>query len=76
MCGRFTLAKDARELAAAFPQLPPPPRLARRYNIAPARPRAEPAFFLVRIQAIVFGDAAAWSLGFVKKLIYQRLKMD
>jgi len=38
MCGRFTLAKDARELAAAFPQLPPPPRLARRYNIAPAQP--------------------------------------
>lgn len=38
MCGRFTLAKEASELARAFPALPAPPRLARRYNIAPAQP--------------------------------------
>ncbi len=39
MCGRFTLLIPGEELAATF-NLPQPPRMAPRYNIAPTQPVA------------------------------------
>lgn len=38
MCGRFTLAKDARQLKKTFKDLPVDPRIRPRYNIAPTQP--------------------------------------
>ncbi len=38
MCGRFTLAKDAKALKDCFPDLPVDARMRARYNIAPTQP--------------------------------------
>ncbi len=40
MCGRFTLAKNAQQLAEAFVQFAPPAEFIPRYNIAPSQPVA------------------------------------
>jgi len=38
MCGRFTLAKDAKKLKQDFPDYPVDPRMEPRYNISPTQP--------------------------------------
>lgn len=62
MCGRFTLAKDAKQLAEEIPDLPVEPRLSPRFNIAPTQPVAawvrDPA---VRMEVFTWGLVPPWA---------------
>jgi putative SOS response-associated peptidase YedK len=63
MCGRFTLAKDAKQLAKEIPaDLPVEPRLSPRYNIAPTQPVAawvrDP---VCRMEVFTWGLVPPWA---------------
>jgi putative SOS response-associated peptidase YedK len=62
MCGRFTLAKDAKALQEAFPDFPVDARMRPRYNIAPSQPvsawLADPA---ARLEIFSWGLVPPWA---------------
>jgi putative SOS response-associated peptidase YedK len=75
MCGRFTLAKDAKAVKEAFPGLPVDAKLRPRYNIAPTQPvaawLADPA---PRMEIFSWGLIPPWAddPGFGTKCINAR----
>ncbi len=62
MCGRFTLAKDAKALKQAFPEVPVDARMRPRYNIAPTQPvsawLADPG---IRLEVFSWGLVPPWA---------------
>lgn len=62
MCGRFTLAKDAKDLKRGFPELPVDARMRPRYNISPSQPvsawLADPS---PRLEIFSWGLIPPWS---------------